>query len=95
MTGAEIPSVESSDQSLLLTLVAKASSHGSRILAIMFGSRDVRNAMLSGLRCVALLCFQDKAEVFMLKLIYFLRSFLSFSAEPSPPMPRWPRPARA
>ncbi len=56
LTGAEIHSSESSDQSLLLTLVAKAGSHGSRILAIMFGSRDVRNAMLSGLRYAHLFC---------------------------------------
>lgn len=50
LTGAELASAETSDQSLLLTLVAKASSHGSRILAVRFGSRDIRNAMLSGLR---------------------------------------------
>ena len=63
LAGAEVHSSSSStysesstaDQSLLLTLVAKIAhaqqgSGASRILAIKFGSRDLRNAMLSGLR---------------------------------------------
>ena len=41
---------ESTDQSLLITLVANCTEHSSRILAIMFSTRDMRNAILSGFR---------------------------------------------
>ncbi len=52
LPGAEIKS-ESSDQSLLLTIVTKTDQRGlSRILGLKFASRDVRNSILSGLRFV-------------------------------------------
>ena len=47
-----LPVMTTTEQSLLITLVSRASHHGSRILAIMFGDYDVRNFMLSGFRYV-------------------------------------------
>lgn len=50
LPGAEIIA-NAADQSLLLTLVAKADDSESRILALKFATRDLRNSILTGLRC--------------------------------------------
>lgn len=50
LAGAELHATEATDQSLLITIVCKASHHGSRILAVMFNNKDGRNFMLNGLR---------------------------------------------
>ena len=81
LSGAEIHSSESSDQSLLLTLVAKAGSHGSRILAIMFGSRDVRNAMLSGLRCAHALFIFSPSKQFIHRFFCLVFSHSTLTAD--------------
>jgi hypothetical protein len=49
LPGAEIKS-EASEQSLLLTIVAKIEGKESRIFALKFASRDQRNSILTGLR---------------------------------------------
>jgi hypothetical protein len=51
LTGGEVQSPEAADQALLITLVTTPGTHGSRVLAVMFANRDVRNMMLSGFRC--------------------------------------------
>jgi hypothetical protein len=58
IAGAEVGTGESggrsnADQSLLLTLVGKGDHRGSRILALMFGNRDLRNSVMSGLRILS------------------------------------------
>jgi hypothetical protein len=50
LTGGEVQSPEAADQALLITLVTTPGTHGSRVLAVMFANRDVRNMMLSGFR---------------------------------------------
>jgi hypothetical protein len=50
LPGAEIKS-EASEQSLLLTVVAKTTDgKESRLLALKFNSRDQRNTVLTGMR---------------------------------------------
>eukprot|EP00597_Dinobryon_sp_UTEXLB2267_P010903 CAMPEP_0170102666 /NCGR_PEP_ID=MMETSP0020_2-20130122/3019_1 /TAXON_ID=98059 /ORGANISM="Dinobryon sp., Strain UTEXLB2267" /LENGTH=966 /DNA_ID=CAMNT_0010326055 /DNA_START=241 /DNA_END=3141 /DNA_ORIENTATION=- len=49
LPGADIKS-ESSEQSLLLTVVAKTDGKESRLLALKFTSRDQRNTVLTGMR---------------------------------------------
>lgn len=61
LTGADVHSPDATDQSLLITLVTTPGTHGSRVIAIMFATRDIRNTMLSGFR-YAIVFVHDDAE---------------------------------
>lgn len=50
LPGAELPNTKIVDAACLLTLVAKSSTSGNRILAVVMPSRDERNALLTGIR---------------------------------------------
>lgn len=78
LTGGEVHSPEVSDQALLITLVTTAGYHGSRVLALMFINRDVRNAILSGFRyALARIIFYNRISMqnltcsFVLPLRFF------------------------